>query len=345
MFFLSHPVFGLGYQPVQYKAPIELGNLFHKTMEFNYNSGQPALNVARGAAERIMHRELFPDDKGPAEYQQFYSEWAETMALHAAMYRGYELWQENTDDYYGDKNLRYLPGMAEYSWRLEFNGIAVEGRFDHLVQHTPTGEYWIVDHKTTSNPRNLITGLSHAWQPRIYTWAARRLWPDRNIEGILYNVVTSTDPWAVKILKSGKPSKAKIELERTTYEIYLDILKMCAVDLDITEQTLLDEYAEQLDVLSAQEYPLYMRHPHRVHINEDMLEAQLMMLFQRIGNTAALLSVAKDPTIIPPALSGAVPQRFGGACQSCPYAGVCYLMDQPGADWQMVLDSSYIKDD
>lgn len=332
-FLLHNKRFGLGYEPKGIREPIEVGNIFHRAAELFYTGQSASLDSAQRLAVLESQEQLFPKNRGPAIYQPGYQQWLALRDLSWSVLQGYDLWRQATG-YYGDHKLAYHQDLGEYEWEVRLNSeFTIGGKIDLLAKHIPTGEYWIIEHKTTGNPDELISGLNLSWQPRIYTWAARQLWPDLNIAGVLYNIVTRSDPYDIKKLKDGLPSRAKTELGKTTYEIYKGEIEHW-LEAHPNEQpgSVWESYADQLQALKSKQYPLYLRHPHRVRLSK-RFGALLADIAYEVSKVVYL-------TDAPQAIPSLSPHPRYGHCQHCPFVGPCQLMDSDG-DYQALLDAGY----
>jgi hypothetical protein len=317
-----------------------VGTLIHSVFEDFYSevprSGTPVKWFDDSV--ELISGALFPAAAGPKTYQEGYPEFLALVKLAGSMLVAYSGWCNETNDFFCDNHLDYFAEWCEYSAEVSLpSGRKVEMRFDGLVRHIPTNTYWVLEHKTTSNPKGLIGGLSHAWQPRIYTWAAEQIF-GKPIDGVLYNVITRCNPYDVAIIKrpakfAGLPSQAQTTLNGTTYAIYRQLISQW---LDAWPNADPDEvwarYATALNQLQMNEWPMFIRHPHRVQLDNDKLISQLEAVYTSVE------AMTSGVAPIVPTLSGG---WFGGACTSCPVAAVCYMIDS-GADanmWmQMLLD-------
>jgi len=93
-------------------------------------------------------------------------------------------------------------GGRKVQWKWLFTG-----RVDVVLRNRISGSLWLMDHKTTAAPTGLASKLSTDPQSVSYAWLVGRAL-GAPVAGFLWNIVDSTGPSEVRILKSGKLSLA-----------------------------------------------------------------------------------------------------------------------------------------
>jgi hypothetical protein len=146
------------------------------------------------------------------------------------------------------------------------------------------------------------------------------------VAGVIYEIVRNTDPYNVKILKSGLPSKAALELAGTSYEVYREILDQCIKETGKDPEEVYAKYADELEYLKRGDGPSIFQRT-VIYVTDTMREATKVHLLQL--RTQMLLDRYGSPS---PA-----PNLRRHRCQYCPFKGVCTAHDE-GWDYESGLE-------
>lgn len=111
---------------------------------------------------------------------------------------------EDADD---DGPFLRLARPGDKDWRRVQWPWVFAGRVDLVLRSRYSGALWLLDHKTTSQPTALASGLTVDPQSASYAWLVGQALGER-VAGFMWNIVDSKAPASVRILKSGKMSTA-----------------------------------------------------------------------------------------------------------------------------------------
>lgn len=242
--------------------------------------------------------------------------------------QAHELWQKHDNSWYSDIHLDWL--QVEQPFSFSFQGYTFEGILDGVVQHKETGELLVFERKTTSKPETITYGVQWDLQPRLYLMAAEEVL-GRPPVGMLYEVIRNCNPMTVKLLKSGLPSKAKVELDGTTFEVYNHTLMQAIDDLGLNKGEVLAEYQPQFDHLRTNNNPIFRRTIHSITAGARASGLRIALAAGKEMAAAAL----QGTEVIPTGLNR-------HSCGYCPYKDVCLAKDD-GADWKELLEMTFVK--
>lgn len=320
--YYSDPSWGLGYRPRTDNERILLGNWFHYHQRLVNLEMLDYKTAYRNTINRQV--ELWETWGVPADHA------AELQILFFNLTQAHELWQHNDKSHYADKNLEWV--FVEEKFSVPYAGYLFEGQWDGIVRHKNTGELYVFERKTTKRPNEIELGIQWDWQPIGYTWAAEQIM-NEPVQGVIYEIVKNTDPSQVKMLKSGLPSKAKDELDSTTFEVYLKELKDAALDKSWSSAEVaktMADYQVQLDYLKVQPNPVFRRLP--VPVSPGDLLDWPRQLIRKAEGLVQNLNLGDD-----------VPYNLDryNCYNFCPFRDVC-LAQRDGMDWKELLTLEFV---
>ena len=302
-----------GYRLAFDSPPIVFGNYWHFAQRLVAGGSSYAEALAATAA-RQQELGSLPD---PELWEMF-----------EGLMGGHKLWQETSDCLYVDSRLEYV--SLEEKFTFELGGYQFGGVWDGVVKHKHLDGLYLIERKTTYSPNELERGVSWDMQPRFYAYAAEKIYGEPVI-GVIYELVRRCNPTQIKVLKNGWPSKARNELDGTSYEIYRNFLFDTADKLGYTYETVLIDYAEQLEYLKLAHNPVFRRI--LVPMGEGHKEIAAKTMLYRAAQMNAAQSLGDA---LPPKLN-----RY--TCSKCPFKYACLAQDD-GADYISLLDATFIKD-
>lgn len=212
-----------------------------------------------------------------------------------------------------------FPEASELNFRVAIPGTdgLYIGTIDGLARDPKNGDVYVVDHKTYSRTPS-FEDVRMSYQFMGYVWAAKKLFPDLKIAGVLYDGVMSKEPERPKLLKSGKMSVAWID---TTEAVYREALE---------EHNLFPEdYEDILRRLRArdnsEESPFFtrwiLRYPDKTI---EKFEQQLIARYRRMV----------DPLLV------IYPNFTWGSCRFCRVKDLCHA-EQLDEDVDALIAQSY----
>jgi hypothetical protein len=136
-------------------------------------------------------------------------------------------------NYYGSsrplgKDMEYI--VAEVTFRVPIPGTKnyFRGTIDGIAKHIPTGDIYIVEHKTYAKEPAQLLKLQTDPQIISYVWAAEALL-GQPIAGVVYDGIAKRVPAIPNINTDGSLSKAWI---LTTAETYYAAVKALGLEVD-----------------------------------------------------------------------------------------------------------------
>jgi hypothetical protein len=315
---------GLGYEREGVNLPVVTGSIFHWAHHFIYGEAQEqdVLLAARLGTERYL-KELAV--KGITQSTELDEIIAEAHNLVVPMLQNYRQHWGNMDRLYNDTTLKFL--HTEYAWEVPFEAWQLAGRWDGIVEDE-AGLLWVFEIKTSNDPLSIEVGTEFSWQPQLYTYAARKLFPAHNVAGVIYSVVQRTNPLMVARNQNGLPSAAKDNLagvtEQAFYEAYIDGVARLGRDLSLAEER---KYKEAFLWFKANEPVFVRRFAWTRKSAPQVLESMLRSVFERmevVHNSGGKL---------------AVPSWAERDClQSCPVRDICLTLGD-GEHWDYIKSS------
>lgn len=324
--YFSDEQWGLGYRPDLPSEPLTVGTWVHEALQ-SYYEGEfvspwdVAADLANEASSQAYH-------DGKPDLGEALLGWGETAYY---MLKGYIAWLRNQSGPLSDNNFK--PIALEQDWEFTLDGQTFAGRWDGIFEHVGTGDLWVYETKTTSNPASVAEGVYYDWQPRLYVYGAQKLY-NQPVRGVIYSILKRANPYDIKVLKSGLPSTAKNELAGTTYEAYKAVLDRCINEFSLDRDGAYHERKKELEILSTLNGAnLYRRE--QVSFSSqvmDQLEFQLLDLIKDVN-----YSYDRGEYNLPRL------DRWGCVGYNpCPYRWACQAMDD-GADWKGILDTQFTK--
>ena len=227
---------------------------------------------------------------------------------------------------YNDRNLEFVSLEKEFEVPMPTPSgrtsrrVVLGGRFDGVVKHIPSGEYWIWETKTTRSVKELIRSLVNDEQCGVYMYAASKMLRVP-IVGVLYNIIRKKVPARPRVLQSGLLSKAE-NVDTTTF-----FYKHCIQELfpDWQDSTIDEYFGDILGTLHDKEQDFFMRYPiHRSSI-------EIKNLMQNVYYTAVEMTRKNIPLY---------PSPSWITCTFCGFKSPCITMNAGGA-YQVLLDEEY----
>ncbi|HSW91283.1 MAG TPA: PD-(D/E)XK nuclease family protein [Candidatus Saccharimonadales bacterium] len=193
------------------------------------------------------------------------------------------------------------------------------GRMDAIVRDRETGDYGIIDYKTTSNMDDLFSRLDLDEQATSYLYVGTQL-VDLPLSFIVYVGLLKGTIREPTITSRGVPSLDRTK-EYTTPELFME----CVVHNELEEWYANSEpaqlYYEFLTERKFVEYKVVRRNA-----------TQLQNAFQRIVAEAKEMT---DPSLV------LYPNPSGNySCLKCPFRAPCLAMED-GSDYEFMLTNNY----
>jgi len=303
-------------------SALRLGSLIHDALDRYYYRGRLMQDAFKEAHEAQMQA-MIARVPGGVLWDEEKEDIQKQVRLGAGMLHGYQEWighslgQDLNDD-------QLVWHDVERAFHLEYEGVKMAGRWDGIVEHRVTGDWYIVEHKTARSIDEAEKGIPWDPQPYFYVWAASHIL-DVPISGVLYNFLGKSDIYNIPLLKNGLPSKAKGTL--TTYDAYKETLERCIKDFSENERdNVFDDYKDVLERLLVDAPEVFKRIMFLV--SPTLMEATRR---QMIVEAHKMRQTLIDGPLAQPSKS-----RF--RCGRCPVRNICLAIDS-GANWEEVADS------
>jgi len=238
----------------------------------------------------------------------------------------YLMWIAQDDKKYSDGNLEFLESEVKFeTWLPTLKGyksrkFSLGGRFDGIVRHKETGDYWLFETKTTRSISELLKSLINDEQCGVYMHAAQK-GLGIPVVGVLYNILRKKPATYPKSLKSGGVSKA-VSVDTTAFAYKRAIIDHYP---RWDEDTILSEYGAVLETLEEKEQKFFLRYP--VYRSPE----ELRLLMQNIYRTASEMVSGRTPLY---------PSPSWMTCNFCSFKSPCYTMNQ-GYDPEVFLQEEY----
>jgi hypothetical protein len=322
----------LGYTTAHDSESIQMGNWGHYTLGLAMRGFDYEEAIIRTINRQTQLWEQFGVEPDPEKYLAQVKKFTNLMKAH-------EQWQRGSTHRYNDDNLQVI--CTEKNFEIPYYNHVITGQWDALVKLKQTGEHFVFERKITKYPEQLELAVQWDIQPRLYVWAAKQLLGlDIKVTGMLYEFIRNCDPYDVKMLQNGYPSKAKTELDGTDYETYLNVLYDCDMEhaagsnnpiVEVTEK-----YKDQLDYLKNKAKPIFRRTVLPVPLDHQKIAvATARKVATEIGKHRHVRVSTYSPTL----------SRYHCASNftPCAYRDACLAMDD-GADWLELLDNTFVQD-
>ena len=303
-------------EPAVPYPPFYTGRLIHSALEHYYRDHTPMLDTLtselEGAATNLWPQEVMSFDEQEALMYN--------MLLH------YQMWVSLDKKMYSDRNLEFISLEQDFEVPLPTPSgraskkLLLGGRFDGVVKHIPTGEYWIWETKTTRSIQELTRSLANDEQCGVYMYAASKMLKVP-IVGVLYNMIRKKAPTKPALLKSGLLSKAA-NVDCTSFFYYNAIKEMYP---DWSAQTIEEFFGDILSSLLENEQKFFMRYP----IYRSPVEIQNLM--RGIYYTATEMTNPHLHLYPSPSWLG---------CTFCAFKSPCITMNM-GGDYEVLLREEF----
>lgn len=303
-------------------APFFTGRAIHHALEMYYTTGELPID----AVQKFIISERDEWEKLGDLWAQEEVIFGEQVNLIEGLLGHYTLWVQQDQKKYSDRNLEFIaleqefdvpfpvpPGCVDPQLRLG-------GRFDGIVRHRETGEYWIWETKTTRSIQELVKSLDNDEQCGTYMYAASQMF-GHPIVGVLYNIMRKKVPTEPAMLASGLFSQNK-SIDTTAFHYV-----QCIRDEypNVSDEFILESYSNFLAQLLPNEQKFFVRWP--VYRSKYMID----MLMEGLYHTAIEM-VDPDTKLYP------APSWLG--CNFCPFKGPCLAMNA-GIDQEVLLEAEY----
>lgn len=189
----------------------------------------------------------------------------------------------NYFDHYGDEHplgadYEYLQAELTFQVRIPRTRNYLIGTIDGVAIHKPSGNIWLVEHKTFGQNPAKLEDLRMNYQMLAYSWAARSLL-GYSTEGVIYDGIAKKIPGTPELLKNEKGlSKTWII---TTASIYRAEIAKYGFDMA--------DYTEILERLEAQDRSennrFFVRYKIRYSEAElDQFESELVLITREMAS-------------------------------------------------------------
>jgi len=235
---------------------------------------------------------------------------------------------------FSDDNLRFVSLETEFNVPLRTPSgraspkVALEGRFDGVVQRIAEGDWWLWETKTAKTIEGLTNTLDNDSQCGAYLLAAQELTGHR-FSGVLYNILRKKVPADPRVLQDGNLSQAKNQ--DTTVEHYVKFAHEHYTpeipDYDDRVKFIAENYGPFLREFSdyRQQWPFFQRVAIRRTQQElDSLQRDLHLISLDMTNPRVHI----------------YPNATWSACLNCHMKGPCLAMNA-GADYELILQQEY----
>lgn len=299
--------------------PFFTGKALHAALEYYYRDAVPF--------NETVDKYLASEEANMEELTQLWDSEKESFEEQVELIRDmidhYAMWQLQDTRKYADRNLEFI--ALEQGFEIPLPGMPADvtlgGRFDGVVRHRETGEYWIWETKTSRSILELTKSLSNDEQCGVYMYAASQML-DVPIAGVLYNIIRKKAPTIPNTLQSGAISKAK-NIDTTSFVYRSTILEHFP---DWSEETIQEEYGDILRTLLDNDSKYFLRYP--VYRSK----TELKNLMENV------LATAKE--MVNPDLA-LYPAPSWNSCSFCQFRSPC-LAKNAGGDFQVLLDGEYV---
>jgi len=250
---------GLNLEPVVPYLPFFTGRAIHYCLEMYYGPDHTPLDRA---LELYLHDEQEIINKVGELWPSESAAFDEQILMMRGLLEHYKLWVEQDHKMYSDENLEFISLEEEFDVPLRTPSgkitkrMRLGGRFDGIVRHKQTGEYWIWECKTARSVQELVNSLANDEQCGAYSYAAEQMF-GYPIKGILYNIMRKKAPTAPAMLQDGSLSKAtRVDCTDFYYQSWITQLFP-----DYSEDTIQMFYGDMLATLREKEPVFFMRYP------------------------------------------------------------------------------------
>lgn len=314
---------GRNLEPVVPYIPFFTGRAIHHCLEMYYGPDRIPLDKSLDQFLKDEKKEIEKIAKlWPAEEASF----DEQIEMMRGILGHYKLWVEHDHKMYSDENLEFISLEQEFDVpMLTAKGrvskkMRLGGRFDGVVLHKPTEEYWIWECKTTRSVSELVNSLANDEQCGAYIYAASKML-GVPIKGVLYNIIRKKVPTKPALLQDGMLSQSTKTDCTAFYFVH------CIHELypDWSTDTIQGFYGPLLDLFMEKEQAFFLRFP--VYRSEYEV-AGLMKNLYYTGQEMISPKTVRYPS--PGWLN----------CTMCHFRSPCITMNA-GGDYEVLLREEY----
>lgn len=314
---------GRNLEPTVPYIPFFTGRAIHHCLEMYYGPRHIPLDKAldqflKDEQEEIAKiGELWPQEEASFDEQ---------IEMMRGILGHYKLWVEHDHKMYADENLKFITLEQEFDVPMLTPGGRVSkkmrlgGRFDGVVQHIPTGDYWIWECKTTRSVQELVNSLANDEQCGAYMYAASKML-GVPIKGVLYNILRKKVPTQPAVLASGLLSQAA----KTDCTAFFYVWCVRQLYPDWSDDTIQGFYGPLLELFKDKEAAFFLRFPvYRTPY-------EITGLMKNIYYTAC--EMIRPTTVRYPAPSWL-------NCTMCHFRSPCIAMNS-GSDYEVLLREEF----
>lgn len=250
---------GRNLEPTVPYIPFFTGRAIHHCLEMYYGPKHIPLDKA---LDQFLHDEQEEIRKIGELWPQEEASFVEQIDMMRGILGHYKLWVEQDHKMYADENLEFVSLEQEFDvpMPLPSKGVSktmrLGGRFDGVVKHVPTGEYWIWECKTARSVQELVNSLTNDEQCGAYMYAASKML-GVPIKGVLYNVIRKKAPTSPGMLQNGTISQAtKTDCTEFYYKWFIR-----QVFPDYSDDTIQGFYGGVLEAFREKEAAFFLRFP------------------------------------------------------------------------------------
>jgi hypothetical protein len=306
-------------EPAVPYAPFFVGRAVHYCLEMYYSEQIP---VWDSLDKYLENEEKIAGHMWSKEQEQ----WDESVQLISELLHHYILWTQVDPSDFRDENLDFIDMEIPFNVPMyhpetgeESDQIRLEGRFDGIVMHKPTGSFWIWEAKTARSIGELVKSLENDEQAGAYIYAAQSL-KDVPIKGILYNIMRKKAPVHPRELQNGFLSTQKGDY--TPFSYVADVKKHHP---DWTWDMIQQQYGSVFMNTPLGDNGFFLRYPVR------RSEYEVKHLMENIYWTA--MEMIDPKTVIYPSPNFV-------QCNFCAFRAPCMAKSR-GTDYKALLAAEY----
>lgn len=286
-------------EPRVHAIQLYRGTIVHKMIETNANGGDWKIHLKE--VEKFLDTLMIEEMEDITEYKNLREDLEKIM-------KGYF-------ERYADDGLVYTHTELELEYPI-FPGRAVlTAKVDGIVRR-PDGSHWIMEHKSHKKFPSEEFRFT-ATQAMFYFWLLQKLGYPK-ISGIIWDYVRTVTPNEPEPLKKGGLSKAQKTLGGTDYDTYFDAIEKYGLNPD--------DYAEQLDILEADDERFYRRV--WLPLNQKMVNNSMRDFKETILEMIHLVGRSRARNL----------SEFN--CRGCGYKELCWA-ELTGSDTEFVRKRKY----
>lgn len=315
---------GRNLEPTVPYIPFFTGRAIHHCLEMYYGPQHIPLDKS---LDKFLTDEKTEIDKVGALWPQEEITFAEQIEMMRGLLGHYKLWVEHDHKMYSDENLEFISLETEFDVPMLTPGgraskkMRLGGRFDGVVKHTPTGEYWIWECKTTRSVQELVNSLANDEQCGVYVHAASKVL-GVPIKGVLYNIIRKKVPAVPHLLQNGMLSQST----RADCTAFFYVWCIHQLYPDWSADTIQGFYGPFLEILKEKEQAFFLRFP--VYRTDYEIQDLMKNIYYTGCEMVRLTTVKRYPA--PGWLN----------CTMCHFRSPCLAMNA-GSDYEVLLAAEY----